>query len=77
MIHGLDTGFLVAAEVREHAAHADARATVAQVLSAGDVCGRTSKALAAQRLRRPALLPERAQTLRFISRGARAHRPEP
>ncbi len=24
MIHGLDTGFLVAAEVREHAAHADA-----------------------------------------------------
>ena len=37
MIHGLDTGFLVAAEVREHAAHADARATLAQVLSAGDV----------------------------------------
>ncbi len=36
MIHGLDTGFLVAAEVREHAAHADARATLAQVLSAGD-----------------------------------------
>ena len=37
MIHGLDTGFLVAAEVREHAAHADARATLSQVLSAGDV----------------------------------------
>ena len=36
MIHGLDTGFLVAAEVREHAAHADARATLAHVLSAGD-----------------------------------------
>jgi predicted nucleic acid-binding protein len=36
MIHGLDTGFLVAAEVREHAAHADARARLAQVLSAGD-----------------------------------------
>jgi predicted nucleic acid-binding protein len=29
MIHGLDTGFLVAAEVREHGAHADARATLA------------------------------------------------
>jgi predicted nucleic acid-binding protein len=33
MIHGLDTGFLVAAEVREHA---DARTTLAQVLWAGD-----------------------------------------
>jgi hypothetical protein len=29
MIHGLDTGFLVAAEVTEHAEHADARATMA------------------------------------------------
>jgi hypothetical protein len=29
MIRGLDTGFLVAAEVREHAAHADARAALA------------------------------------------------
>jgi hypothetical protein len=28
MIHGLDTGFLVAAEVREHAEHADARDTL-------------------------------------------------
>ncbi len=28
MIHGLDTGFLVAAEVTEHAEHADARATL-------------------------------------------------
>jgi predicted nucleic acid-binding protein len=37
MIHGLDTGFLVAAEVREHGTHADARATLAQVLTAGDV----------------------------------------
>jgi hypothetical protein len=37
MIHGLDTGFLVAAEVGEHAAHADARATLAHVLAAGDV----------------------------------------
>jgi predicted nucleic acid-binding protein len=36
MIHGLDTSFLVAAEVREHGAHSDARATLARVLSAGD-----------------------------------------
>ena len=36
MIHGLDTGFLVAAEVREHAEHAAARDTLAQLLSAGD-----------------------------------------
>lgn len=36
MIHGLDTGFLVAAEVSEHAEHAAARSTLTQVLSAGD-----------------------------------------
>ena len=36
MIHGLDTGFLVAAEVREHVPRTlTARATLAQVLSAG------------------------------------------
>ena len=46
MIHGLDTGFLVAAEVREHAAHADARATLAQVLSAGDVIAVAPQVLA-------------------------------
>ena len=34
MIHGLDNGFLVAAEAREYAAHTDARATPAQVLTA-------------------------------------------
>ena len=37
MIHGLDTGFLVAAEVGERAEHAGARTTLTQVLSAGDV----------------------------------------
>lgn len=37
MIHGLDTGFLVAAEVREHADHAGARFTLARMLSAGEV----------------------------------------
>ena len=46
MIHGLDTGFLVAAEVREHAAHTDARAMLAQVLSAGDVVAIAPQVLA-------------------------------
>ena len=46
MIHGLDTGFLVAAEVREYAEHADARATLAQVLSAGDVIAIAPQVLA-------------------------------
>ena len=36
MIHGLDTGFLVAAEVAEHADHADARTVLARLLGAGD-----------------------------------------
>src|SRR5438552_2328621 len=36
MIHGLDTGFFVAAEVTEHADHTDARATLARLLGAGD-----------------------------------------
>lgn len=36
MRHGLDTGFLVAAAVTEHAEHADARATLARLLGAGD-----------------------------------------
>ena len=36
MIHGLDTGFLVAAEVREHAEDADVQDTLARLLSAGD-----------------------------------------
>ena len=36
MIHGLDTGFLVGAEVTEHADHADARTVLARLLGAGD-----------------------------------------
>lgn len=36
MIHGLDTGFLVAAEVAEHVDHVAARATLARLLAAGD-----------------------------------------
>ena len=36
MIHGLDTGFLVAAEVAEHALHQDTRAILARLVSAQD-----------------------------------------
>jgi predicted nucleic acid-binding protein len=36
MRHGLDAGFLVAAEVTEHPEHADARATLARLFGAGD-----------------------------------------
>jgi predicted nucleic acid-binding protein len=46
MIHGLDTGFLVAAEVAEHAEHTDARATLARLLGAGDRIGLAPQVLA-------------------------------
>ena len=46
MIHGLDTGFLVAVEVREHAAHAGARATQVRVLFAGDLIAIAPQVLA-------------------------------
>jgi predicted nucleic acid-binding protein len=46
MIHGLDTGFLVAAEIREHAEHAGARATLAQAVSAGGTIGIAPQVLA-------------------------------
>lgn len=36
MIHGLDTGFMVAVEMREHALHAAARGTLARLIAAGD-----------------------------------------
>lgn len=36
MIHGLDTSFLVAAEVSEHADHSAARGTLARLIAAGD-----------------------------------------
>ncbi len=36
MTYGLDTGFLVAAEVVEHVDHATARATIARLVSAGE-----------------------------------------
>jgi predicted nucleic acid-binding protein len=46
MMHGLDTGFLVAAEVREHAEHTAARDTLARIASAGDQIGIAPQVLA-------------------------------
>jgi len=46
MIHGLDTGFLAAAEVREHADHTGARVTLTEVLSAGDLIAIAPQVLA-------------------------------
>jgi predicted nucleic acid-binding protein len=46
MIHGLDTGFLVAAEVREHADHAAARNTLARLVAAGDLIAIAPQVLA-------------------------------
>jgi predicted nucleic acid-binding protein len=37
MIHGLDTGFLIAAELVEHAEHIPARQTIARLLAASDL----------------------------------------
>ena len=46
MIHGLDTGFLVAAEVVEHADHAAARHILARLLATGDRIAITPQILA-------------------------------
>jgi predicted nucleic acid-binding protein len=46
MIHGLDTGFLVAAEVVEHAQHIAARDTLARLVAAGDLIGIAPQVLA-------------------------------
>ena len=46
MIHGLDTGFLVSAEIAEHADHAASRDTLARLLSAGDVVAVAPQVLA-------------------------------
>jgi len=37
MIHGLDTGFLIAAEILEHAEHLAARDTCARLLARRDL----------------------------------------
>src|SRR5712691_11620548 len=46
MIHGLDTGFLVAAEVTEHVENTGARDTLARLLSAGDLIAIAPQVLA-------------------------------
>src|SRR5438105_5520282 len=46
MIHGLDTGFLVAAEVVEHAEHVAARSTLARLLATGDLIAIAPQVLA-------------------------------
>jgi predicted nucleic acid-binding protein len=46
MIHGLDTGFLVAAEVLEHAQHVPARDTLARLVAAGDLIAIAPQVLA-------------------------------
>ena len=46
MIHRLDTGFLVAAQVIEHAENAAARQTLTRLLSAGDLIGIAPQVLA-------------------------------
>ena len=46
MIHGLDTGFLVAAEVAEHAEHTAARDTLARLAATGDQFALTPQLLA-------------------------------
>ena len=46
MIHGLDTGFLVAAEVAEHADHSNARGVLNDLIAAGDRIAITPQVLA-------------------------------
>ncbi len=46
MTHGLDTGFMVAAEVPEHAQHAAARSTLTRLLKAGDLIAVAPQVLA-------------------------------
>jgi predicted nucleic acid-binding protein len=46
VIHGLDTGFLVTAEVSEHAEHAAARGALARLLAAGDLIAIAPQVLA-------------------------------
>ncbi len=46
MIHGLDTGFLVAAELSEHLDHIAARNTLAVLIASGDVIAIAPQVLA-------------------------------
>ena len=46
MTHGLDTGFLVAAEVQEHTEHVAARRQISRLVAAGDTIGIAPQVLA-------------------------------
>lgn len=46
MIHGLDTGFLVAVEVSEHPAHVAARTKLAELVASGDTLAIAPQVLA-------------------------------
>ncbi len=46
MIYGLDTGFLVAAELREHPQHAAAIGTLTRLIRGGDLIGIAPQVLA-------------------------------
>src|SRR5258708_3284604 len=46
MIHGLDTGFLLAAELSEHSDHVAARGALAKFIAAGDVIAIAPQVLA-------------------------------
>ncbi len=46
MTHGIDTGFLVAAEVVEHSAHTDARSTLGRLIAAGELIAIAPQVLA-------------------------------
>jgi predicted nucleic acid-binding protein len=46
MIHGLDTGFLVAAEVVEHSEHTAARSTLGRLVAASDLIALAPQVLA-------------------------------
>jgi predicted nucleic acid-binding protein len=46
MIHGLDSGFLVAAEILEHSDHAAAHSALAKLIAAGDLIAIAPQVLA-------------------------------
>jgi predicted nucleic acid-binding protein len=70
MIHGLDTGFLVAVELQEHTGNSSATALLANAIRAGDVIGVAPQVLAefihvvtdARRFSNPLSMPIAVQT---------------
>lgn len=66
MIHGLDTGFLIAFEVQEHPDHPAARTTLSKLIAAGDKLALAPQVLAeflhivtdARRFQAPLTMPQ-------------------